>query len=63
MRYIINCDPRLEITKPYELMAAPEIVYFAGEINEESSVLFRRDMEVAEMNAVVAGQELSLIHI
>lgn len=58
MRYIINSDPRLGIEKPYELLAAPEIVYFAGEITDESAVLFRRDMEIAEHNALAAGQEI-----
>lgn len=58
MRYIINCDPRLQIDKPCELIAAPEIVYFAGEINEETATLFRRDIEVAEHNALAAEQEI-----
>lgn len=58
MRYIIHCDPRLQIEAPYELIAAPEIVYLMGEINEESAALFRRDIEVAEHNALAAGQEI-----
>lgn len=58
MRYIIHADPRLQIEKPYELTAAPEIVYLAGEIDEEVATAFRRDLEVAEHNAVAAGQEI-----
>ncbi len=58
MRYIINCDPRLEIEKPYELIAAPEIVFFSGEINEETAAIFRRDVEISEMNAIAAGQKI-----
>jgi ATP-dependent Clp protease protease subunit len=58
MRYIIKSDPRLQITKPYELLAAPEIVSFVGEITDESAAVFRRDLEVAEHNAVAAGQDI-----
>ena len=58
MRYVINADPRLQLQKPYELIAAPEVVYFAGDITEETSVEFRRDLEVAEHNALAAGQEI-----
>ena len=58
MRYIIKADPRLQIESPYELIAAPEVVYFTGEITEETGALFRRDLEVAEHNAVAAGQEI-----
>ncbi len=58
MRYIMNCDPRLGIESPYESDAAPEAVYLRGEIGEETAALFRRDMEVAENNALMAGQEI-----
>ncbi len=58
MRYIINVDPRLQIDEPYTLPAAPEVVYFIGEVTEESANGFRRDMEVAEHNAVRAEQEI-----
>jgi len=58
MRYVIKSDPRLQIESPYELIAAPEVVYFTGEITEETGGFFRRDLEVAEHNAIAAGQEI-----
>jgi len=58
MRYIINSDPRLGIEEPWNLTCTPEIIYFRGEINEETASNFRRDLEVAEGNALNAGQKI-----
>jgi len=58
MRYLIKADPRLKIEKPWELTCAPEVIYFTGEVSEESSMAFRRDMEVAESSALQSGQEV-----
>jgi ATP-dependent Clp protease protease subunit len=58
MRYIIRADPRLELKEPYKLVAAPEIVYFEGEIDEESAALFRKGIELAECKAINSGQEI-----
>jgi ATP-dependent protease ClpP protease subunit len=56
MRYIIECDHRLSIENPYELKVAPDIVYFEGQIDSESGANFRRELEIAENNAVISGQ-------
>jgi ATP-dependent Clp protease protease subunit len=58
MRYIINIDPRLRIEEPHMQPGAPEIIYFAGEITEESANAFRRDLEIGEYSAITAGQEV-----
>jgi len=58
MRYILNIDPRLNITDPSELMVIPDVVYLIGEINEELAAQVRRDIEIAESAAITNGQTI-----
>ncbi len=58
MRVELNVDSRLRIEEPWDQPAIPEIVYLIGPLDEARAACFRRDLEVAECNAKIAGQTI-----
>ena len=58
MRVALKVDPRLKIEEPWNQPAIPELVYLVGGLDEEKAACFRRDLEVAECNANIAGQKI-----
>ena len=58
MKYKVNIDPRIIITKPEEQVDFPVFMTFTGTVNEESAKKFRHELLATENQAKDAGQEL-----
>lgn len=58
MRVQFKVDHRLHIPEPWTQPVVPELVHLTGQLDEERATEFRRDLEVAECNARIAGQEI-----
>ena len=58
MKYKVNIDPRIIITKPEEQVDFPVFMTFTGGFNEESAKKFRHELLATENQARDSGQDI-----